>query len=133
MPVGGKLIKAVCCATWVKWFGFPTAFLNEYVEWEPLDANLARITMNYQGMKLPATVYFNEAGEITSFVAKRYREMNGHYDLEDWAVTMAEYREFNGIRIPTKAEIVWKLSSGDFSPIKLEVTRVVYDEHFLGE
>jgi len=119
----GSLLRYLGEIVW-----FPTAYLSEYIQWEPIDNSSARIIMNYQGMKLPATAYFNEAGEMTSFVARRYAAMNGGYQLEDWAVTMAEYQEFNGIRIPTKAEIIWKLSSGDFSPIKLEVTELVYDD-----
>ena len=112
---------------------FPTAYLSDYIKWEQLDSTSARIIMNYQGMTLPATVFFNEKGEMTNLVARRYTEMDGSYSLEDWAPVMSEYREFNGIRVPTKVEIIWKLSSGDFSPIRLEVTEVVYDDPSLAK
>ncbi len=52
----------------------------------------------------------------------------GHYDLEEWSIPMSEYRKINGIKIPTKAEGVWKLNSGDFSYIKIEVTDVIYND-----
>jgi len=95
----GSLLRYLAEMVW-----FPTAYLSEYIRWEPLDSNSARIVMNYQGITLPATVFFNEKGEMTRLVARRYAEMDGSYSLEDWAPVMSEYREFNGIRIPTKVE-----------------------------
>jgi len=87
--------------------------------------------MDYQGMTASAVLYFNEKGdekgEMTNFIAKRYREVKGHYYLEEWSPLMLEYREINGIKIPTKLEVVWKLSSGDFPCIKIEVTDIMYN------
>ncbi len=79
-------------------------------------------------MTVSAVLSFNEKGEMTNFVAKRYRDVRGHYDLEEWSIPMSEYRKINGIKIPTKAEGVWKLNSGDFSYIKIEVTDVIYND-----
>jgi hypothetical protein len=55
---------------------FPTAYLNDYIEWEPIDSNSAKVTMSYEGVTASAVVYFNEKGEMTNFVAKRYMSVD---------------------------------------------------------
>ena len=110
----------------VMWF--PTAYFSDYVQWLPIDANSAEIIMDYGGVRCPATVQFNKNGEMISFCAQRYMEVNGKYELKNWTVSLLEYGEFNGIKIPSKCEITWELETGDFSPIKLEITDVVYDD-----
>jgi len=107
---------------------FPTAYLSDYIQFLPVDENSAEIIMDYGGVRSPATVQFNNRGEIVNFSARRYMESNGKYTLENWMVSLADYRAFSGIKIPTQCEITWKLKSGDFSPIRLELTDVVYDD-----
>lgn len=48
--------------------------------------------------------------------------------LEQWETLAGEYREINGVRIPVKAEAVWKLRSGDFSYFRGEITEIAYNE-----
>ena len=106
---------------------FPTAYLSDYIHWESIDSNSAKATMSYQGVTSSAILYFNEKGEMTDFVAQRYMDVDGKYALETWSTPITEYGEINGIRLPIKGEGVWKLSSGDFSYIRLEITDIEYN------
>jgi hypothetical protein len=106
---------------------FPTAYLSEYIQWEAIDSTSARATMSYGGVTASAIIYFNEKGEMTDFVARRYMSVDGGYSLETWSTPIKEYREINGIRFPVKGEGVWKLSSGDFTYIKLEIIDIEYN------
>jgi hypothetical protein len=108
-------------------FWFPTAYLSDYIRWEPIDSRSAKAAMSYHRMTSSAVFHFNEKGQVTNFVAERYRENNGRYDLETWSTPIYDYKEINGIMIPTSGEAVWNLSSGDFSYIKLEITDVDYN------
>jgi hypothetical protein len=38
------------------------------------------------------------------------------------------YREFEGIRIPAKASVTWKLKTGDYNWFNLEINSVVYNK-----
>lgn len=105
---------------------FPTAYLSDYIQWEPVNSSSAKAIMSYQGVTASAITYFNEKGEMTNFAAERYMTVDGQYVLETWSTPIREYREINGIRIPTMGEGVWKLSSGDFSYIRLEITELEY-------
>ncbi|MBW2618988.1 MAG: hypothetical protein JRC92_08950 [Deltaproteobacteria bacterium] len=105
---------------------FPSAALSDYIQWEHIDSNSAEATMSYQGVTVSAIFYFNERGELTNMIAERYRDIGGQFVLEKWSTPISEYGEVKGIRIPTKGEGVWKLSSGDFSYIKLEIIDIEY-------
>ena len=64
---------------------------------------------------------------MTDFVAERHMSVGDEYSLETWSTPIEEYREMNGIMVPIKGEALWKLSSGDFSYIKLEIINIEYD------
>ncbi len=119
----GTLLRYMAEMPW-----FPTAALNDYIEWEEIDSNRARATMSYGGVTASGIYEFNEEGEVVSFIANRYREVNGRYVLQDWGGITREYREFNGIRIPNKTDVIWKPETGDFTWYKLEITGIEYNK-----
>lgn len=106
---------------------FPTAYLNDYIEWNPIDSSSAKVTITVEELTASATLYFNEKGEMTNFIAERYMSVGDEFSLETWSTPIGEYREINGIMVPTKGEGVWKLSSGDFSYIRLEDVDIEYN------
>ena len=83
--------------------------------------------MDYKGITASAVLVFNDIGEMIGLTAERYREENGEYSLDVWSPRVSEYREINGVRIPTNSEVIWKLNSGDFPCIRIEVTDIKYD------
>lgn len=96
---------------------FPTAALEEYIQWEPVDEKFARAVMQYKGISASAIFYFNEDGELVNFIAERYMKKNDKFEKEMWSTPITGHQEFHGIHIPTEGEAVWKLEGGDFSYI----------------
>ena len=119
----GTLLRYMAEMPW-----FPTAALSNYIKWEEVDSNRARATMSYGGVTASGVYEFNEKGELVSFTANRYREVNGRYVLQDWGGLTREYREFNSIKIPNKTDVVWKPETGDFTWYKLEITEIEYNK-----
>jgi hypothetical protein len=119
----GTLMRYLAEMPW-----FPTAALNSYIKWEPIDAKSARATMTYKGVTGSGVFVFNEKGDIVSMTTKRYMEKDGKYVKEDWGGVNKEYKEFNGIRIPSKADIVWHFKTGDFNWFQLEITDIEYNK-----
>jgi len=107
---------------------FPTAALSKYTKWESIDSNSAEATMSYKGVTASAIFKFNDNGEVTGFFCKRYMTVNDHYTLENYSVNLKDYKELNGIKIPTKGEAVWKLKTGDFSVYQVEIIEVEYNK-----
>ncbi|MFN4255736.1 MAG: DUF6544 family protein [Saprospiraceae bacterium] len=100
---------------------FPSAALRDYIVWEPLDSLSAKATMTVGGKAVSGIFRFNEAGDLASFEAKRYYDRKEGATLEDWFIASTAWRDFGGIRVPYKHEVTWRLKTGDFTWLKLEV------------
>jgi len=118
----GTLVRYLSEIIW-----FPTAYLDDYIQWESIDSSSAKATITVEGLTASAILYFNEKGQMTDFVAERYMSVGDEYSLETWSTPIEEYKEINRIMVPVKGEAVWKLNSGDFSYIRIEITDIEYD------
>lgn len=114
----GTMIRYMAEIIW-----FPQAAVSDYLEWEQLDTNHARVTMNYNGLMASGVYTFNN-GLPTSFEAERFGEFNGKYSKETWHVSTTGYNYFNGVPVGNKNEVTWKLKEGDFTWLKLELTEL---------
>lgn len=118
----GTLLRFLAEAMW-----FPTAALENYITWKEIDDYSAEATMTYGNVKASGIFTFSESGEIKNYTAQRYKESNGKYSLETWSVDVSDYKDFSGIKVPTKGEIIWKLADGDFNWYNFEVLNVEYN------
>ncbi len=48
--------------------------------------------------------------------------------LETWICKAADYKTINGMIIPTRAEVFWRLKEGDFSYAHFNVKVIEYDK-----
>ncbi len=103
---------------------FPSAALSEYIQWEPIDYNSARATMTYGEVSGSAVFEFNEAGNLVTMSAERFGKFNGNYSLETWTTPIKAHRDFWQYHLPSRGTGIWKLESGDFPYIELEVTEI---------
>ncbi len=105
---------------------FPTNFLpSEKLQWTAIDNSSAKLTFNYNGLSLFYIVTFNNTGEIIQMETKRYMDEKR---LETWIIKPDNYQEKNGVIIPKKAEVFWRLKEGDFSYAKFNVKVIEYDK-----
>ena len=106
---------------------FPPAALKSYVAWEEIDALTAKATMTYQGTTGSGVFYFNKDGDCIQFSALRYKGNDPDAKRHEWIITVDEYAEFEGIKIPSKCQATWKLDEGDWTWCVLEITDLSYD------
>jgi len=114
----------------LRWLGesvlYPTNFLpSERLKWVLIDKYTARINFNYNELTLFFIIAFNEIGEIIEMQTDRYMDEN---HLEKWVIKVADYKEWNGVVIPTQFEVLWRLEKGDFSYAKFNITEIEYDK-----
>lgn len=112
----GTLLRYLSEIIW-----FPSAALASYITWSPVDSNSARATMSYGGVTASALFIFDAEGKPVDLRAERYYAEGS---IEQWSTPSTAYGEFQGVRMPTKGEAIWKLKSGDLSYIRLEITEV---------
>jgi len=118
----GSLLRFLAEMIW-----YPSAALQNYITWEEIDANSARATMTWQGVSADMIFYFNDQGDMISSLASRYQEVNGHFELHDWGGTARGYKDFSGIRLQNKSDIIWKYETGEFNWLQIEVTDVKFN------
>jgi hypothetical protein len=104
---------------------FPTNLLpSEKLQWIAVDENTAKLIINYNELSVSFLVSFNSKGEITQMETRRFMEKG---KKETWICKMGDYKNMNGILIPTTAEALWKLDKGDFSYAKFNVKKIEYN------
>lgn len=101
----------------LRWLGesvwFPTNLLpSERLSWSPIDARTAGLTFKYNGMSLYYKVSFNDKYEIVEFETTRSM---GENRPETWIGRAKDYKDFNGVIIPSKITAFWRLEGVDYS------------------
>lgn len=113
----------------LRWLGesvwFPTNLLpSEQLKWSAIDSTSAKLTYTFNDLDIFYIVSFNQKGEITQLETKRYIEKGR---LKKWIGKVSEYKEFDGMKIPTHIEAIWSLDSGDFKYADFYVETIKYE------
>ncbi|QDA61061.1 DUF6544 family protein [Hymenobacter jejuensis] len=96
----GELLRWLGESTWL-----PTNLLpSERVSWAAVDDQSARLTLTHEGQTVAYLVRFNEQNEIEQCETQRYQ---GDQKLLPWIGRSAQYREIQGVRVPTVLEGAW--------------------------
>jgi len=121
----GAMLRYLAEIVW-----FPSAALNDYIQWEQVDSTTAKATMTYGEITAPGLFKFNANGDVISFETKRYYDRKSGATLEDWFIQIEpnSYKEFEGVRIPARSTVTWKLKEGDFTWYKLKITDIHYNQ-----
>jgi hypothetical protein len=101
---------------------FPSAALEPFVVWESIDSLHAKATLMTLRGPLSGTYTFTPEGDLASFEAERYYGGGANARLLPWRVTATAWTAFDGLRIPYKHEVTWRLPEGDFTWLTLEIT-----------
>lgn len=119
----GAMVRYLAEMIW-----FPSAALENYISWRPMEGQQAEAIMTYQNCSASGTYQFNNQGDVIRFQAKRYYSQGKSSHLEDWLVEMDPqgYKNFDGIWVPAKASVSWKLATGIFTWLKLEINHIQY-------
>lgn len=108
---------------------FPTAFVNDYIQWEAIDKTSAQATIRLDELEATGTFYFDQEGKITEFRAKRhYTDLKGNHSLEDWSILVGKYREVRGLTIPAEIKSVWDFEDRQYTYFEGAVTNIRFDE-----
>ena len=106
---------------------FPTAALNDYISWEEIDNLTAKATFTQQNKVVSGIFKFSTEGELLSFEADRFYGGDEKATKHPWLREVLEYKVFDGIKVPSKCKVTWKLPEGDFNWLNLEITTLEYN------
>ncbi|HDP79853.1 MAG TPA: hypothetical protein ENN21_03310 [Spirochaetes bacterium] len=120
----GTFLRFLSEGMWV-----PSGFLASSVRWEAVNDRSARAVYTCGGESVTGTFFFDERDDIAGFTTLRYGDFGGKQRLEKWEVKVTGHAELGGLRLPVKADVIWKLKEGDFHWMSIEVTGVRYNIH----
>ena len=112
----------------LRWLGesvlYPTNLLpSKRLQWSAINSHSARLVFNYKDLTLFYIFTFNELGEIVQLETERFMDEK---QLATWIIKLGNYKELNGVKVPTAFEVLWRLEKGDFSYAKFRMTDVQY-------
>ncbi|MDX1409146.1 MAG: DUF6544 family protein, partial [Saprospiraceae bacterium] len=110
---------------------FPSLAVSPYISWDRIDTYSARATMTYRGITGSGTFTFNDQGDFVAFSAMRYKDNTPTAQRYPWVLTVEAYETFEGRRIPSALQATWQLEDGDWTWLKLHLTKVSYNENAL--
>ncbi len=129
IPIVNESGSHVDQAELLRWLGesvwFPTNFLpSKNLKWEVIDSSTSKLVYATEQLEIYYIVSFNEKGEIIQLDTERYKEKG---KLEKWRGRVSDYKEFEGMKVPTHIEAIWLLESGNFKYVDFYVNTIKYE------
>jgi hypothetical protein len=113
----GALTRWIAELVWA-----PMGLCSKALQWEEVDDKTARVKVAGQGeTPVSGVFHVDEAGKISSFECERYMCQGGMAVLAQWKAVCGEYKEYNGVKIPSTVEVSWETEQ-PFSYAKFNVT-----------
>jgi hypothetical protein len=117
----GTLMRFLAEMMW-----FPTAALAPYIRWDYVSETSALGTIDNGLTSVSGVFSFEPNGDIKSFEGMRYRDVNHHYALQKWTVSVKSHRNFGSIRIADKCEVSWQTGKATFTWLKVEISEMKF-------
>jgi hypothetical protein len=122
IPIGGQcgtpemnaasLLRYLAEAAWV-----PPALLPQSgVQWTAADSSSAQALLTDRDTTVTLTAEIDTDGAIRAVYAQRYRAINRGAVLTPWRGLFSNYKSFDGMMVPTAAEVSWELG-GKWAPV----------------
>ena len=106
----------------------PTGLLpTNTLRWEHIDNDTARAVIRDGATRVDATFHMNEIGQIDKIITNsKFRDHRSGFEQTQFTLECKEYREIDGIMVPTEVDFVWNLPDGDFEYGQFVVSDVAY-------
>jgi hypothetical protein len=108
----------------------PATLIDERISWEQVDENTVNAIFKTEYCTVTATLYFNEKNELIKFTSedRYYDNSDGTYQKVKWTTPFGNYKEINGLLLPSYGEAIWNLPDGDYSYCKFtNIKSVIYN------
>jgi len=101
---------------------FPSAALESYVRWEAVDSLHCESNVVDTNAALSGLYTFTAEGDLLAFEAERYYGGGAEAVRTTWRVTATAWTTFDGLRVPYKHDVTWRLPERDFHLAYAEIT-----------
>jgi hypothetical protein len=93
----------------------PNVVLQDFITWEEIDNLHAKATISSYGITSSGIFTFDENGGMSVFTTddREYTVGDGKSQKVKWSVIVGNYKEANGLKMPTVLQAVWHFDDGD--------------------
>lgn len=107
----------------------PAALIDRRISWEANGPLSAKVFFKNGKYRVSAVLIFNEIGELVEFVSddRSALQDDGSLRKARWSTPIKDYKELNGVKVPTYGEAIWKYPEGDFTYGKFFLKNIEYN------
>ena len=104
---------------------FPTSLLpSQIVEWSEIDKYHANLYAKHSDIEVSIRVTFDENFYIKKMETKRYMNKK---TLLPWIAEVSNYKEFDGIKVPTKFLATWDMGKRQHTYVDFTIDTIEFD------
>jgi len=107
----------------------PGSLVDERIEWLETEDNKVMAAFTNNGIRINAWLHFNDEGALVNFVSddRWALEKGGRLSQIRWETPLYGYREINGHRLASSADLIYKYPGGDFCYGKFVMGSISYN------
>lgn len=106
----------------------PGALASQAVTWRTVGRRRAEATYTLGRNTVRAELSFDGQCELVDFTSDdRLREVDGRFEATRWSTPVSGWRDFGGIRAPSRGEARWHTDAGDFTYLEAELVALEHD------
>jgi hypothetical protein len=104
----------------------PATLIDKRIQWEPIDSLTTKAIFTNRGITISAILYFNEVGQLINFTSDDRTAIS---DMKQYrfSTPVKDYRNINGINVPTYGEAIWQYPDGEFIYGKFNLKTIQYN------
>lgn len=106
---------------------FPFAAREPYIKWIPINNSSVKAIFHQAESPVEGLFEFSADGSLRSFEAQRFYGGEKESQKHTWRIDVLESATFDGLTVPSKCKVIWKLPKGDFHWLTLHVTGIDYN------
>ena len=107
----------------------PATLIDPRIQWKTLDTNSVLATFTANGIRISATLFFNERGPLTNFISNdRYMLADDHKMIKaPWSTPIRSYADLHGSHIASAADASYSLPTGELCYGEFRMADVEYN------
>lgn len=101
---------------------FPSSIVNNReLEWIGEENNSVRVSTKVDDIRASGVFEFDEDGRIVKFsTTERFQETEEGFTRVPWTLRYSDYKEFDGVEVPSEIEAAWTIDKKSFPYLRLE-------------
>ncbi len=104
----------------------PSSLIDKHIGWETIDEQSMKAIFTTKGTTISAILYFNEKGQLINFVSNDRYAVSGMKPIP-FSTPVKDYKEVNGVRVPSYGETIWHYPDGEFVYGKFNLKSIEYN------